>query len=323
MNIASKSRNIKGCFKCNSKLAPFKKNSSYPIICPKCKIFNRKIITKCFYCDSKKYEKWGRPVRDFYSVKCKNCCIVYIKNPLTTEAQSNFYDNYLENVHQKNKKKNRQRSKMYQIELDFLLSAISNSKNLKSVLDVGCGGGYFLDLLKKKGIKTFGTEVGRDSYLQAKKKHKMFYGEFNQKLKINKKFDLIVMRGVIEHVENPTKYISLGQKLLKKGGYFFITATPNLDSVAAKIFKERWTLHRPEVHILHLSESHVDKLFNKKNFIKCGTKSLYLGTPYENFYQDMRKMCNEMNSQSKGKSSNNQSPPFFDSMMTVVYKKTS
>ena len=45
----------------------------------------------------------------------------------------------------------------------------------------------------------------------------------------------------------------------------YLYLLPDLDSIAAKIFKERWTQHRPESHIIHLSEKHVDKLFQKKN----------------------------------------------------------
>ena len=165
------------------------------------------------------------------------------------------------------------------------------------------------------------VEVGRDSYMEAQKKHKMYYGEFNEKLKIKTKFDLIIMRGVIEHVTNPKKYVYFGQKLLKKNGYLFITATPDLNSIAARVFKERWTLHRPESHILHLTEEHVDSLFPSKKFTKVGSKSLYLDTPYENFKDDIKKISNEITSQNNGNTSTKESPPFFGSMMTVVYRK--
>ncbi len=316
-----KEKKIKGCYNCFSKLLPLKKDKKYPVICSKCKTVNRKIIRDCLYCGSKNSEPWGKPVRNFYSVKCKNCNIVYIKNPLSEKVQSLFYKNYLKNVHQKKQIKKKQRSIMYKIELDYLISCIKNFQKIEKVLDVGCGGGYFLDLLKKNKKKTFGVEVGKDSYLEAKKKHKMFYGEFNEKLKIKTKFYLIVMRGVIEHVTNPKKYVYYGQKLLKKNGYLFITATPDLDSVAARIFKERWTLHRPESHILHLTEGHVDKLFLPKKFTKVGSKSLYLDTPYENFNNDIKRISNEIISQKKGNISVKESPPFFGSMMTVVYKK--
>ena len=149
----------------------------------------------------------------------------------------------------------------------------------------------------------------------------MFYGEFDKNLKIKTKFDLIIMRGVIEHVRNPKQYVYYGQKLLKKNGYLFITATPDLDSVAARVFKERWTLHRPESHIIHLTEKHIDILFSKKKFTKVGSKSLYLDTPYENFEDDVKKFAKEITNQQKKNTSIKESPAFFGSMMTLVYKK--
>lgn len=318
-----KKRYIDGCFSCNSRLAPKynKKIKSFPRVCVKCKTINRTIVKNCPYCKSKKYEMWGRPVRNFFSAKCNSCGIVYIKNPLSNEGQNLFYKYYLTNVHQKEKVKNKQRSKMYRLELDFLIKNMINFKKTKDILDVGCGGGYFLDLLKKEGKKTHGIEVGTDSYLVAKRKHKMYFGEFGHKLKIKKKFDLIIFRGVIEHVKNPTGYVLKAQKLLKRGGYIFITATPNLDCAAAKIFKERWSLHRPESHLLHLSEEHVDKIFNKKSFLKVASKSFYLDTPYENLEKDLVLILNEIRKQKRKIKSDKISPAFFESMMTVLFKK--
>ena len=135
---------------------------------------------------------------------------------------------------------------MYKLELNFIKKGINNYERIKNVLDVGCGGGYLLDLLKIDGKKTFGTEIGIDSFNVARKKHKMYFGNFDHKLVIKKQFDLIIFRGVIEHVEDPIGYIKKAQKLLKKNGHIFITATPNLNCIAAKLFKERWSLHRPE-----------------------------------------------------------------------------
>ena len=40
----------------------------------------------------------------------------------------------------------------------------------------------------------------------------MFYGNFDRKLKINRKFDLIILRGVIEHVDDPKSYVFGAQK---------------------------------------------------------------------------------------------------------------
>ena len=311
-----------GCLVCHSNLiSDKKKKTNYPVICSKCKTINRRIIDKCHYCGSSKSLPWGKPLRDFYAVQCLRCSLVYLKNPLSENMIKYYYDSYLSNVHSKFKQKKIMRAKMYKIELDYLISCINNFKKIKNVLDVGCGGGFFLDLFKKYKKKTCGVEISKDSYLQAKKKHNMYYGEFNQKIKFRKKFDLIIMRGVIEHVFNPKYYIKLGQKILKKGGYFFITATPKLDSIAADIFKERWIVHSPESHVMHFTESHIDSLFIKNKFSKKGSNSLYMNTPYENFKSDIKIIANEIEIQKSKRTSNVMSPAFFGSMMTVVYQK--
>ncbi len=319
-------KKISGCYKCFSKLVALSRDKGkkkYPIICSKCKTINRKIINHCYLCKSTKNESWGKPIRNFYAVRCSKCDLVYLKNPLTDTVQNLFYKNYMKNVHQRRKIKVFQRSKMYQIEFNYLTSSIGikNFKKIKNVLDVGCGGGFFLDLFKRNKIKTYGTEVGEDSFLEAKKKHQMYYGEFNKKMKITKKFDLIIMRGVVEHVTNPRAYITLAKKLIKKNGFFFITATPNLESIMAKIFKERWTLHTPETHIMHLKESHLDSMIENKNFKKIASSPMYLQTPYENFREDIKKIYKEISLQDKGLKSTLESPPFFGSIVTALYKK--
>lgn len=319
-----KSKQINGCLNCNEKSFHFENDilkKKYPTTCKKCGIKNRKIINCCPYCKSKKYSKWGSEIRQFYSVKCSECLIVYIKNPLSSEAQNLYYSNYATNVHQKKDYKVKQRSIMYKQELNYFKNKVEDFDKIKNILDVGCGGGFFLDLFKKYKKKTYGVEVSNDSYEIAKKKHNMYYGKFDNKLKLNIKFDLIIMRGVVEHVENPKGYLKKAQKNLKKGGYLFISATPNLDCISADIYKERWTQHRPESHILHLSESHIDKVFSNKEFIKIDSHSFYLNTPYENFKDDINKISLEIKKQQKGLKSNTVSPAFFGNMMTLIYKK--
>lgn len=326
MEVINKNKEIIGCYKCHSKLIPLSnsKSNKYPVLCPKCNSINRKIVDHCYLCNSKYSKPWGKPVRDFYTVECKKCGLVYLKNPLTNKNQNLFYSKYMTKVHQKKKIKVKQRAEMYKLEFNFLSAFIglAKFKRLRTVLDVGCGGGFFLDLFKKNKFKTFGTEVGQDSFNLASRKHKMYYGEFNKKLEINKKFDLIVMRGVVEHVKNPKVLVSFAKKLIKKDGYLFITATPNLDSVMAEMFKERWTQHRPESHILHLKEKHLDNMIEDKNFKKIASNPLYLKTPYENFKEDIKKIYKEISLNEKGIRSTLISPPFFGNMITAIYKKS-
>jgi len=74
----------------------------------------------------------------------------------------------------------------------------------KIVLDYGCGGGAFLDLVSGLSEKTLGIEpfsgyheslIGRD--------HEVFSNIESAQLKYKNQVDSIVSFGVLEHVENP------------------------------------------------------------------------------------------------------------------------
>ena len=99
-----KQKQINGCYSCGSKILKLEKDikeKRYAKTCSICNTINRKIINYCPYCNSTDYEKWGKNIRNFSSVECKKCKLVYLKNPLSDDAQSLYYKNYLNNVHQK------------------------------------------------------------------------------------------------------------------------------------------------------------------------------------------------------------------------------
>ena len=55
----------------------------------------------------------------------------------------------------------------------------------------------------------------------------------------NKKFDIIVMMGVIEHLEFPLKEINIIKKYLHKGG-LVVLWTGDYDSIYSKILRKKW-----------------------------------------------------------------------------------
>jgi SAM-dependent methyltransferase len=100
-------------------------------------------------------------------------------------------------------------------------------------LDIGCGNGKILKLLQKDKYKNgYGVDISKLFINQAKKngfKNAFYYDGVNFPFKSNY-FDLIGSFNVLEHVENPEKFISSQVKLLKKNGYIII-ACPNFLSV--------------------------------------------------------------------------------------------
>jgi len=102
------------------------------------------------------------------------------------------------------------------------------------VLDIGCGGGLFLSLLKQAGAEVIGIELSDSRAQYAKTKHGLeinkhpIEDEFWQKGYANH-FDAVTLWDVIEHVNYPFEALQSAAKVLKQGGLLLID-TPCRDS---------------------------------------------------------------------------------------------
>ena len=101
------------------------------------------------------------------------------------------------------------------------------------VIDIGCGGGLFLQLLQKIGFQVFGVEL--EPY---RKEYCIQNGinVFNEDItkddfikNHDQSFDAVTLWDVIEHVNYPSSQLKTAYEILKKGGYIFID-TPAKDS---------------------------------------------------------------------------------------------
>ena len=104
-----------------------------------------------------------------------------------------------------------------------------------NVLDIGCGGGLFLSLLKRKGAKVLGIELSDSRAHYAATKHGLniykhpIESDFWQTGYKNY-FDAVTLWDVIEHVNYPVQTLQCALNVLKPGGLLLID-TPSRDSL--------------------------------------------------------------------------------------------
>ncbi len=108
-----------------------------------------------------------------------------------------------------------------------------NLKNKKSVLDYGCGAGFLIKHLLKENIDVYGLDFSEESVRKVNEKYQdnsHFKGaytpiEFNS---INRKFDIVFIIEVIEHLDDEKLSQALGyiKTILAEGGKAIFT-TPN------------------------------------------------------------------------------------------------
>ena len=100
-------------------------------------------------------------------------------------------------------------------------------KNI-SILDVGCGGGLISVPMKKLGANVVGIDASLKNINVAKIYSKQNNLEIKyicsspEKLKINKKFDVLLMLEIVEHIDDINFFIKQSSKFLKKNGLMFI-----------------------------------------------------------------------------------------------------
>ena len=96
------------------------------------------------------------------------------------------------------------------------------------ILDIGCGGGLLSEPMSRMGANVTGIDASDKNIKIAKmhsKKNKLrinYLCASPEKLKIEKKFDVILNMEIVEHVEDIDFFLKSCSKLLKKKGLMFV-----------------------------------------------------------------------------------------------------
>ena len=123
------------------------------------------------------------------------------------------------------------------IRIKYIKENIINDFKLKNklkplekinILDIGCGGGLLSEPMQRLGANVTGIDASIKNIKIAKlhaKKNRLkinYLCSSPEKLKINKKFDVILNMEIVEHVEDIQFFLESCSKLLKKNGLMFI-----------------------------------------------------------------------------------------------------
>jgi len=172
--------------------------------------------------------------------------------------------------------------KIYQFVKNFtlqkkldLINSFGSENN--TILDVGAGTGDFLKTCLQNNWNVFGTEPNQQAREVAKEKGIVLHN--NLGVYSNKKFDIITLWHVLEHVENLSEFISQLDNLLSENGKL-IVAVPNYKSDDANYYKEFWAAFDVPRHLWHFSQQSISKIFKAENFVVEKT----LPMKFDSFY---------------------------------------
>ena len=135
------------------------------------------------------------------------------------------------------------------------------------ILDIGCGRGLFLDVMRRGGWMATGTELNEETASYATKVYglKILTGDIIQHQLPTESLDAVNINQVLEHLKNPNEVLKECRRLLRKDGLLIISV-PDLRSPQFTLGKENWFLLDLPFHLIHFTEEGLSKLLQKNGF---------------------------------------------------------
>jgi 2-polyprenyl-3-methyl-5-hydroxy-6-metoxy-1,4-benzoquinol methylase len=160
---------------------------------------------------------------------------------------------------------------------------VANYHSTGSLLDVGCGTGYFAKFMMDRGYEVIGVEIDDNARNHGIQKfgitaHNVdFIEHYN-----GEKFDVITLWHVLEHIYDLGTYMQTFHSMLNNGGHLFI-AVPNNRSLDAEVFEDFWAAYDVPRHLWHFDVVSMSKLASKFNFDIIHKEQM----PFDPFYNSM------------------------------------
>lgn len=236
------------------------------------------LINNCIICHQSKFKKHSSSGKKYVLKECCSCGLVFDASP--PEKISNIYS---KNYFMSQKIKGGYFNYFYEsvinkLTFKYRLDKLSKLKqpSKSKLLDIGCALGDFLEVAKiLQWKKALGVDVSQFAIDICKEKGLDVY-KLNTPANLLKKlgadsFDVITMQDVLEHLTQPSVYLSYIHTLLKSGGILFLT-TPDIDSISRKLMRKHWYHYKQKEHIYYFNKKSIKKLLLSAGFIDVNIK---------------------------------------------------
>ena len=214
-------------------------------------------IKQCYSCSAEDFVVLYH-INDCDISRCRRCGLVF-SSSYEPFDQFEEYANY--NDTQLIEKAERQGAHNFKVFKKY----VPDFDPQDSLLDFGCGTGYFLsnfpNLENKAGyeISSYEAEHGRSRGLN------VYDGRLEDLVATGRKFRQIVSLQVIEHLQDPVAILKQLAELLTDDGEIFLT-TPNFKGITSRITRSRWLVLYPPLHLFYFDPSTIAATLQDSGF---------------------------------------------------------
>lgn len=211
----------------------------------------------CPACDGP-HAEFAFRVREYDHVRCRRCATVFVTPLPDAQALESLYlaPDYHESA---DGQEQRMRAE------GDARAAILRRFGVRSVLEVGCGPGHFLDACRDLGMAVEGVDRARTAEAPRRRDHTVHDLWFSELGPPEPRFDAVAMWEVVEHVPVPKDILMRARKWLRPGG-FLALSTPSSSGLPARLLGPRFPMVLPPDHLALFSRRGLEALLAVAGF---------------------------------------------------------
>jgi SAM-dependent methyltransferase len=138
----------------------------------------------------------------------------------------------------------------------------------KDVIDVGCGGGFMVEAMRRAGGRAVGLDISPQSIAYARRQYpenEFFCEGLEEFARRNRTFDFIYSSEVLEHLPDINSAMAALARIARPGGHLFVT-TPDIGHWRVPKDVLSWELVNPPLHLQYFSRDNLRLLFERHGF---------------------------------------------------------
>lgn len=247
------------------------------------------VVQNCPACSSSKSEKiftasdYLVSGESFDIMECSDCSLRFT-SPIPNEEDIGKYyksNDYISHTSKGNSIIN----KIYRIVRYFTLRSKRKivrriaQKQSGTLLDIGCGTGNFLGIMKQSGWNIKGVEVNKEARKLAELNTDSVIMNQSEYFKSEQKYDVITLWHSLEHLHELEQYLNKISLSLNANGVVII-ALPNYISFDAEYYQHDWAAYDIPRHLYHFSFEAMIIMMKKFKFELIQSKQM----PFDPFY---------------------------------------
>ncbi len=208
--------------------------------------------------------------KSFLVVECKRCRLIRLDPRPSPQELARYYPAeywYAPNSDGVSRLEEAYRRFVLRDHVNFVMRAVEESEAKGVVLDVGCGGGLLLRMLRERGLSGMGLENSQAAAIAALKQNgvTVVCGDMLHSPIERESCAAVTMFHVLEHLSDPVSYLRRARELLLPGGRL-VVQVPNASSWQFLMFGEHWNGVDVPRHLVNYRQHDLEALLEHCGF---------------------------------------------------------